>query len=204
MPHRSTLLDLLQTYAGLYPEEQQRIERFRSFVERCPDCFERTLLEGHVTGSAFILSRDQQRLLLTHHRKLNAWLQPGGHADGDPDVLAVALREAHEESGIADLAVLDPQILDIDIHRIPERVVKNDAGMVIRTEPEHLHYDVRFALHAHRDETLTVSEESHDLAWVPLDRLADHDCDESILRMAGKWQGADKRPERVRGFKRKP
>ena len=72
------------------------------------------------------------RVLLAHHRKLGRWLQPGGHSDGDPDTLAVALREAREESGL-DVQALDDAIFDLDLHRIPAR----------DREPAHLHFDVR-------------------------------------------------------------
>ena len=94
------------------------------------------------------------RVLLAHHRKLGRWLQPGGHSDGDPDTLAVALREAREESGL-DVRALDDAIFDIDVHRIPAR----------GREPAHLHFDVRFLVQAEHDR-FRVSDESHALAWV--------------------------------------
>jgi 8-oxo-dGTP pyrophosphatase MutT (NUDIX family) len=77
-----------------------------AFVEAHPDCLLRSCAPGHLTGSAWIVSPDRRRTLLTLHRKLGKWLQLGGHADGDPDLLAVALREAREESGLARLAVV--------------------------------------------------------------------------------------------------
>jgi len=107
--HRRHLLGLLDAYRGRYPEEQVRVDRVRRFVETHADCFERTCRDGHVTGSAWILSADECHVLLVHHRKLVRWLQPGGHADGEPDPIRVALREAGEECGLAELAVLSDE-----------------------------------------------------------------------------------------------
>jgi 8-oxo-dGTP pyrophosphatase MutT (NUDIX family) len=114
--------------------------------------------------------------LLTHHKKLGRWLQLGGHADGDSQVMRVASREAEEESGLKQLALVSREIFDIDVHLIPER----------GQEPAHYHYDVRFLFEADKNETLVVSEESNDLAWVPLVSIEDYSCEESILRMVRK------------------
>lgn len=152
------------------------IEQFRDFVVREPQCFERATIEGHITGSAWVVDDRRTHTLLTHHRKLNKWLQLGGHADGEPDILKVALTEAREESGIDDVRSLYPFIFDLDVHVIPART----------NEPEHLHYDVRYAILAGNTNHV-VGEESHDLAWVPVSQLHDYTTEESMLRMAHKW-----------------
>ena len=97
MPHRDLLLDLLRRYEAGHPDQRERVGFVRDFVTRHEDCFERSCREGHVTGSAWILSPDHRSVLLTRHRKLGRWLQLGGHADGNPDVASVALREARED-----------------------------------------------------------------------------------------------------------
>jgi 8-oxo-dGTP pyrophosphatase MutT (NUDIX family) len=175
--HRKLLLDQLSAYAAAHPAETETITRFQDFVTSHEDCFERSLNIGHITGSAWIVSADGSETLLTHHRKLNCWLQLGGHADGDPDVAAVALKEACEESGLDEFEALDHTIFDLDIHRIPAR--KNEA--------EHLHYDVRYLLRATGNTDFTVSEESHDLRWVPIEQVQDLTTEESMLRMVRKW-----------------
>jgi 8-oxo-dGTP pyrophosphatase MutT (NUDIX family) len=114
--------------------------------------------------------------LLIHHAKLDRWLQPGGHADGDPDVLRVALREAQEESGLLNLAPVSPAIFDIDIHAIPAR----------GSEPEHFHYDVRFLLEADRTAPLVMNREAKDMAWVRLDEVTSLTNEWSVLRMVEK------------------
>jgi len=176
--HRNALLQQLENYLGHYPEESKMVERYLSFVRSHEKCFERALSIGHVTGSAWVVNRAGTHTLLTHHKKLNKWLQLGGHADGDTNVLRVAKREVAEESGIVDVVKIGAGIFDVDIHAIPAR--KNEA--------EHDHYDVRYALQVTGDEAYVVSDESHDLDWIEIDRLAERTTEESMLRMARKWQ----------------
>jgi len=175
--HRRKLLDLLSRYVPTDEQERSSQQRLIAFVERSPQCFERSLLEGHVTGSAWLLDHERDRCLLTHHKKLGMWLQCGGHADGDPDVLQVALREAHEESGIVGIEPLGTEIFDVDVHLIPAK----------GPEPEHFHYDVRFALVAPPGAQFVVSDESHALAWVRREEIERYDTDASVRRMAAKW-----------------
>ncbi|UWQ76483.1 NUDIX hydrolase [Leisingera sp. M658] len=132
----------------------------RKFCESEPQAFGRNAETGHVTGSAFVMSPDMKCVLLTHHRKLDRWLQLGGHCDGIADVPFVALKEAYEESGLSRIKPLSGQVFDVDIHEIPQ-TAKDRA---------HLHYDVRYLFQAEAGE-IAVSGESHTLAWVPLDRL---------------------------------
>ncbi|MCY4284417.1 MAG: NUDIX hydrolase [Thiotrichales bacterium] len=175
MDDRRGLKALLAAYRERWPRESATVARFDAFVDSHPDCFHRACQVGHITGSAWIVDRTGDHVLLTHHRKLGRWLQPGGHSDGDPDTLAVARREAREETGI-DVRVLDDAIFDIDVHRIPAR----------GREPAHLHFDVRFLVQATHDR-FRVSEESHALAWVPAADLGALTGEESVLRMARKW-----------------
>jgi 8-oxo-dGTP pyrophosphatase MutT (NUDIX family) len=141
-------------------------------------CFERSLLTGHITASALIVNKQRTHTLLTHHHKLEKWLQLGGHSDGDPDPLSVALREAKEESGVEKITPVSESIFDVDVHAIPAR----------KNEPEHFHYDIRFLFEADDTEPLTISSESKDLAWVPLIKIEEYTTEESIVRMVRKLQ----------------
>ena len=169
--------DLL-AYRQDCPDEGAVVDGFLALLEDPQDPFVRDRLAGHFTGSAWVVSADGRRALLTHHRKLDRWLQPGGHADGDTDLARVALREAEEETGVPDLRLDDRAIFDLDRHWIPER-----NGV-----PGHWHYDARYVVRAGGDERYVVSEESHDLAWREIEGLLqDPACDESMRRMATKW-----------------
>ena len=175
--HRNQLVDLLHDYRSRYPNEGETVDGFLEFVEGHDRCFERDLWVGHVTGSAWLVNTAGTHVLLTHHRKLGRWLQLGGHSDGDPDTLAVAIREAEEESGLCVEPVTD-RIFDLDIHEIPAR----------RSDPAHYHYDVRFALKSVGSDGFSVSDESLDLAWVSIRDLARYTREWSVLRMAEKWR----------------
>ncbi|GAB3988867.1 NUDIX hydrolase [Spirosoma daeguense] len=148
------------------------------FVEEHPDCFKRSLLVGHITGSAWVVSPDQQQVLLIHHRKLDRWLQPGGHADCDSDVAGVALREAQEETGLTSLRLLSPAVYDVDIHPIPAR----------KDVPQHLHYDIRFLLEADPSEPFGDSDERENIQWISLGKAKILTNSESILRLIRKIQ----------------
>ena len=150
------------------------------FISTTPDCFERSHREGHITGSAWLVNPDGDKVLLTLHRKLQRWMQTGGHADGDPEPLRVALREAAEESGIDGITPLHHGIFDIDIHRIP--------GNKAKGEPAHLHYDIRYLLLAPH-ENFRISNESDALAWWSRREIAQKaaELDASVLRMAERY-----------------
>ncbi len=175
--HRQSLLLLLEDYRIRHPDEFECVERFMRFVETHPACLERSLSSGHVTASAWLVNQAGTHVLLTHHRKLDLWVQLGGHADGNPDLLAVALEEAREESGLDDLAPVREPIFDVAIHRVPAR----------GAEPAHDHYDIRFALRTSGSEAYTVGRESHDLAWIDIRCLEDLTREGSMLKMARKW-----------------
>jgi 8-oxo-dGTP pyrophosphatase MutT (NUDIX family) len=174
--HRTQHLSLLKKYRARFPEEESACAELERFVIDNESCFDRELLIGHMTGSAWVVDKHCTKTLLTHHKKLNQWFQPGGHADGDSDVAAVAMREAIEETGLIDLEFVSNEIFDLDIHLIPER----------KDEPEHYHYDCRFLIRCGGDETYSISEESNDLAWIPFREIDRYTTEDSILRMVNK------------------
>ncbi|HKQ48720.1 MAG TPA: NUDIX hydrolase [Phycisphaerae bacterium] len=176
--HRDDFLSKLARYSPLDARDEAQRGRIEAFVREHPGCFDSTFEPGHLTGSAWLLDSAGQRVLLTHHRKLDKWIQLGGHADGDPDLLAVALREAQEESGITDIRPVSEEIFDLDVHDYPATA----------TEGEHEHFDIRFLLKVHGKDEYAVSDESHDLAWFTYEALAPMDLDEAVRRMAEKWR----------------
>lgn len=177
--HRESLLKELADYAPRYPNEQRIVEQFVAFVAGNVRCFERDCWTGHITGSTWLVNPAQSHLLLTHHKKLDKWLQLGGHSDGDPDTKAVALREGVEESGL-ELTMHPqwPELFDIDVHEIPAR----------KADPPHFHFDLRYVLLCEGNDSYSVSDESHDLSWVEIEALEDYTQEVSILRMREKWR----------------
>ncbi|WP_395771116.1 NUDIX hydrolase [Arenimonas sp.] len=174
---RHNFLELLANYPVSGTPETALRQEFLELVSSSADACMRSRLAGHLTGSAWLVSADGRKALLMHHRKLDRWLQPGGHADGDWDLAAVALREAMEETGLPNLHV-EPTIFDLDKHRISAR----------GTEPEHWHYDVRFVVRATGSQEFSGNTESWQLRWFDVHDLAQNDgLDESIRRMAHRW-----------------
>lgn len=186
-PDREALLYVLDQYQARYPEEGDTLARIRELLAGRPDCFERTCMPGHITGSAWIVSPDRSKYLLTRHRIFDRWLQLGGHADGCPRPHLVALREAEEESGLAGFGLFrDPDgyvPLDVDIHDITARY----------DMPAHAHYDLRYLLAATAEQPLEISDESHDLRWFAREELLEIVHEESVLRMLRKGDAALKR-----------
>jgi 8-oxo-dGTP pyrophosphatase MutT (NUDIX family) len=172
------VLKLLQAHAGLSldPHEAAMTAEVIRFAESQPECLHRSCVPGHLTGSAWVVSPDRKRTLLTHHHKLDKWLQLGGHADGDGDLLAVALREAREESGLTKLRVVSDQVFDVDRHWIPAR----------KSEPGHYHHDLRFMIEGDPSEPLVISSESKELAWVDVAAVTTLNAEESMARMVRK------------------
>ena len=154
--------------AGFDLDRQQILD----LIDEHADIAVRTCRPGHLTGSAFVVDSSRMMCLLLFHTKLQRWLQPGGHADGDTNLAHVALREAEEETGISGLRVVIPAI-DVDIHLVDPP--KEDA---------HLHLDVRYLVIAPAGSEPEGNHESQALRWVTEAELLDFDVDDGLRRMA--------------------
>jgi 8-oxo-dGTP pyrophosphatase MutT (NUDIX family) len=182
-----TLADSLARHVPADPAEAEDLGHILAFVSRQRDPFDRSIAEGHLTGSAFVVSASGARILLLHHRKLERWLQPGGHADpGESSGEVVALREAREETGIGDLALHQaaPRPLDVDVHRIPAR----------GSEAAHDHLDLRYLFVAPDDAVpRRAAAESRAVRWFAWDELAALDLDPGVRRALAKIRALLKR-----------
>lgn len=173
---RNSLLSLLSSYTSTDSGEVEMLDETIRFVNDNPLCFERTLHIGHVTASGWVVSKDREQVLLMHHRKLDRWFQPGGHCDGDPDVVNVARKEVQEETGLSDFDLVRNRIFDVDIHLIPAN----------SKEVAHYHYDIRFLFEADPGSELTRNVESKEVKWVPVQEVVILNNSESIMRMVRK------------------
>lgn len=169
---RDALLSALARHVSADEHEARDVARLTAFVRAHAAPFDRGIAAGHLTGSALVVSASGERVLLLRHRKLQRWLQPGGHAEsGETRGEEIALREAREETGLVGLRLHPhaPRPLDVDVHAIPAR-----PG-----EPAHAHLDLRYLVLAPDDAaTSRCLEETDDLrwyAWAELDALGlDH------------------------------
>lgn len=172
------LIAALERHAASDANEREMTLRTIAFLRSDPAATSQTNSAGHITASAWIFHPQSARVLLTHHAKLDAWFQLGGHLEDDPAVLAGALREAREESGLRSLTPLSEEIFDVDVHVIPSR----------GTMSAHPHYDIRYLLTADPAEPLSPTAETKSLAWVSLEEAARLNPGESIVRMVRKSQ----------------
>ena len=155
------------------PAHEANRARILAFVDDHADALHRSCLEGHLTGSAAVIDPTTDRVLLLFHAKVQRWLQPGGHADGDANLAGVARREAEEETGIVGLSVVRPAV-DLDVHTF-----HNAAG----TEPDHLHLDARYLVLAPAGAVPVGNHESEGLVWAARDDLHRYDVDPGTERM---------------------
>ena len=155
------------------PDHEANRARILDFLDEHPDALHRSCESGHVTGSALVVDVESRRILLLFHTKVQRWLQPGGHADGDANLAAVAQREAEEETGIEGLTVVTPAI-DLDVH-----VFHHARG----AESDHLHLDVRHLVLAPRESIAVANHESEGIQWVSVKDLAALEVDPGTLRM---------------------
>ena len=175
---KTQLLEQLRQYQAKQKIYCNKTHQVMSFVKANDNCFQRENLEGHITGSAWLLNHTGDKALLTLHRKLGMWIQLGGHADGESNVLKVALQEAKEESGIEDIKVLSQDIFHIDVHLVPK----------FKEVPAHYHYDIRYLLQVKTNTPFVISDESIDLKWFSLDDFKSLGCNHSVESMVKKWQ----------------
>lgn len=154
------------------------VARTHRFVKQHPNCFDRALLVGHVTGSSWVVNPARTHVLMLLHRKLNRWLQLGGHADGDTDIVQVALKETAEESGvdINALTLVSHGIFDVDVHVVHAS----------QHDPRHEHFDIRFLLELDDSIPLPGNDESHQIGWVPLEQISRFNNARSLYRMVQK------------------
>ncbi|MFD7712685.1 NUDIX hydrolase [Streptomyces sp. NPDC059786] len=152
-----------------YEDQPELRQAYLDHLSAHPDGLRKSCTAGHLTASALVIDPERGRVLLTLHRKLRMWLQMGGHCEpGDATLAAAALREATEESGIADLTLLPGGPVRLDRHAIPS--------------PCNWHLDVQYAVLAVPGAVQTISDESLDLRWFPYDEVADV-ADESVVRL---------------------
>ena len=170
------LLSLLEFYYKKHRTETH-VKKLIDVLNNDKYCFHRTNYSGHFTASAWILNENRDKALMTHHKKLNMWLQLGGHADENTDLLSVAQKEAFEESGIEKIRLLNNGIFDVDIHLVPK----------FKDQPSHRHFDIRFIFEANENnEKISFNHESHNVLWIKLDEIKNYNTEVSIRRMIEK------------------
>ncbi|MBI9012480.1 MAG: NUDIX hydrolase [Clostridiales bacterium] len=175
---KKQLINALKTYQAYDKEEKNMVEKTIEYLEGTDVYLGKINPDGHITGSAWIVNKNKNKALLTHHLKLNIWVQLGGHTELDESVFDSAYREGIEESGLEVLNKINDSIFDVDVHKIPER----------KGVKAHYHYDVRYIFEADDMIPLIVSDESHDLSWVAFNEIEKYTTERSVIRMVEKME----------------
>lgn len=159
-------IELIKVYKPCNEQE----EKDKQAIIRCIDTFDDILTRenqiAHITSSAFIVNRAKDKVLMIHHNIFNSWSWTGGHADGEKDLLAVAIKEAHEETGVKDIHPLSSEIFSLDVLPVLAHVKKG------KYVPAHLHLSVAFAVEADENERLVIkADENSGVKWIPIDEV---------------------------------
>lgn len=149
------------------PQEAADKAAFIDFVKNNENCLSRENLGGHVTVSSWIVNADRTRVLFCYHNIYKSWSWVGGHADGNEDLLAVAVKEAREETG-ADVFPLTEDIFSLEILPVAGHIRKG------KYVPSHVHYNVTYLVEADENERLSVCEDENSaVAWIDIDEIAE-------------------------------
>ena len=176
------MMAMLEAHQPADEKEAHDIELIQQMIQAHPNIMNMNCEVGHLTASSVIVDDNSHKTLLHFHKRLNRWLQVGGHGDYETDFSIVALREAQEETGLPDLSFLSnnsPIVpIDYDVHTIPQN---GDF-------PEHLHLDFRYVLTTSQPDQLSPEDgESAQFKWLTFDEaLSLGDIDYSLKRLLKK------------------
>lgn len=163
------MYDKLYQYQPVNEQEIKDKELMIQFIEKNDDVLDRSNLAGHLTSSAIVVNQAMDKVLFAHHNIYQSYGWVGGHNDGDPDCLNVAIKEAKEETGIEDIVPVSDDILGIDVIYVFHHI-KNGSYV-----PDHLHLNVTYLLIASETETPTPREgENTSVRWFGLEEALNH------------------------------
>jgi 8-oxo-dGTP pyrophosphatase MutT (NUDIX family) len=172
----ATLITQLEQYQPWDATESAHQAAILELLRSNSAAFDRHAYQpGHITGSTWILAEETEQVALIFHRRINRWLQPGGHAEpGENNGVSTALREAAEELGL----MIDParaSLFDLDVHRIPATA----------TQPEHSHFDLRYLCRIEH-QPLDSGSDAAAARWFTVAELEAIALDQSMKRMLDK------------------
>lgn len=164
-----------------YKPFNEQEEKDKEITLKCIDIFDEVLTRNneitHITSSAFVINKSRDRVLMVHHNIYNSWSWTGGHADGDDDLLKVAIRELEEESGVTDIKVISEDIFSLDVLQVKGHIKKG------KYVAPHLHLSVAYLLEASDEQKLVVKQdENSGVKWIEIDKLEEYTKNEPHMQ----------------------
>ncbi|HCM88496.1 MULTISPECIES: NUDIX hydrolase [Vagococcus] len=161
---RTNLINELELYQAFNEQEEMDRKIILNALLSEPLIFERSELTKHITSSAWVVNPEKTKVLMAYHNIYDSWAWLGGHADGEEDLLKVALKEVAEESGLKEIKPLNQAIFSLEVLTVDGHV-KKDIYV-----PSHLHLNITYLIEANEQEVLIIKEdENSDVAWFNLD-----------------------------------
>lgn len=159
----------IQQYTTMNEQEVFDKQAILAFIDRNPDFLERTNLIAHFTVSTIVINQTMDKVVFAHHNIYQSWGWLGGHNDGDPDLVKVALKETEEETGLKDLKLYAPGIFMLDTIYVPNHIKHG------KHVSDHLHLNATFLVIAKESEPLIVNEaENSGVKWFPIASVLNH------------------------------
>lgn len=176
--NKQSIYTLTQNYLSKYPDDSHALHVLE-FLDNYDNFWQRDNSYGHITSSAWVVNESMDKVLLTHHKKLDIWIQLGGHMEAeDKSIYEACERELREESGLKEFKLLSKEIFDIDVHKFPQSA----NGF-----PEHFHLDIRLLFQGNSEEKISFDDlECNDVKWIPIDDVEMYQNAWSVMRMVKK------------------
>lgn len=149
------ILEDIKKYSPCCEQEERDKEIILNFLENNPDAFDRSNLSAHMTASAWVVNPARDKVLMVYHKIYDSWSWTGGHADGEENLAAVALREVREETGVKSARLLSEDIFSLEILTVDGH---EKRGSYV---PSHLHMNVTYLIEADDSDRLKICEEEN-------------------------------------------
>ena len=168
-------IDDIKNYVPYNEQEKKDKELILNAISNYNNILDRECSIAHITSSGYIVNKSRTKVLMIYHKLYNSWAWTGGHADGDCDLLHVAIKEAQEETGLTNVTAVTNDILGLDVLNVNGHIKNN------KYVSSHLHLSVAYLLEANEDDELIVNEEeTNGVQWIPIDKL-DTYCSEPYI-----------------------
>lgn len=171
--------EAIKRYEPINEQEASEKETILAYINTFPNnILTRENTFGHLTSSGFVMNKELTKVLMVHHNIYNTWAWTGGHADGEADLLYVAIKEAKEETGIKEVTPLMEEIASVDILPVWGHVKK---GKYVAT---HMHLNVAYILIADEKQTLEINEdENSGVRWIAVEDIEKYSNEPEIIKV---------------------